>query len=98
MLHSHEKHEGAAEADPVFWVSKFTKNATQVLQHCFCCRGELFFAVVLELDNAFSSLFTMSVIGKEIPEDSGVLFLVGGNIFIGSIFYKAILQLDDMRN
>lgn len=54
--------------------------------------------VVLELDNAFSSLFTMSVIGKEIPEDSGVLFLVGGNIFIGFIFYTAIRQLDDMRN
>lgn len=57
-----------------------------------------FFFNVLELDNAFSSLFTTLVTGKEIPEDSEVLCLVGGNIFIGFIFYCAILQLDDMRN
>ena len=55
---------------------------------------------MLELGVAFSSLFAMLVIWKEIPEDTEDLFLIGKKIFLPKIpiLQSYIVRSDALRN
>lgn len=83
-LHVNDKHEGATEPQEppetsVAWLRNLTKSnisppALFLLQRQTNC---VLFLIVLELDIVFSSLFAILVTGREIPEDSEGLFLIG---------------------